>query len=172
MFKQELERLPLTELAVLCQHVSDDPSHYPETGAAEAAKLKLQWVALQRSPSVSFKEEEEMDGTTRSLKSEWLNFSQAFCKPVEYWFGLALNGCGFQLPSQCCERLAVGVKRELFPLVWWAKKAFPLLERSQFLVYRDLDSILPGLKRANAGLVSAASNAFAAPHICLCRSHV
>ena len=74
MFKQELERLPLTELAVLCQHVSDDPSHYTEAGAAEAAKLKLHWVALQRSPSVSLKEEQEMERNKAELKKRMVEF--------------------------------------------------------------------------------------------------
>ena len=53
--------MSLTSLAVFCQQVSDTPEKYTETGAAEAARLKREWLALQKSPPVSLQEQEEVE---------------------------------------------------------------------------------------------------------------
>jgi len=72
--KQELEQLSLTSLAVFCQQVSDTPETYTETGADEAARLKLEWLALQKSTAVSLKEQEEVEREQAGLKKRMVEF--------------------------------------------------------------------------------------------------
>src|SRR5439155_22926486 len=71
--KQELEQLSLTSLAVFCQQVSDTPEKYTETGAAEAARLKREWLALQKSPPVSLQEQEEVELKQEMVETEKVN---------------------------------------------------------------------------------------------------
>src|SRR5205823_376435 len=70
---RELEQLSLTSLAVFCQQVSDTPEKYTETGAAEAARLKREWLALQKSPPVSLQEQEEVELKQEMVETEKVN---------------------------------------------------------------------------------------------------
>lgn len=53
--KQELEKKGLTELAILCQWVADNPTAYTPIGSEQASKLKLEWCLYKRDQTVSLK---------------------------------------------------------------------------------------------------------------------
>jgi hypothetical protein len=79
--RQEIEnsfRINLgTALATLCQRIADDAGRYGEAAADDAAKLKLQWVDLQRLPAASLKQQKEVERKLSQLKqSNFPNFAK------------------------------------------------------------------------------------------------
>lgn len=69
----DLERLHLTDLAVRCQRVVDNPSMYPAT-AEKARKPKLEWAKLQEPPRPSLKEQQELERQQADLKARMIAF--------------------------------------------------------------------------------------------------
>lgn len=69
----DLERLHLTDLAVRCQQVADNPSMDPAT-AEKVRKLKLEWAKLQESPLPSLNEQQEIERQQADLKARMIAF--------------------------------------------------------------------------------------------------
>jgi hypothetical protein len=65
--KQELERMPLTELTVFCKQVADNPKGYTEAGAAEADKLTR---LVQTTTTVSPKSQRTTGSRTQAGRVE------------------------------------------------------------------------------------------------------
>lgn len=72
--KQELEKLPTTQLAVMCGKVADDPKNYSEAGAQKALKLKTEWASLQTPPDPSLKEQQKKEGQLATLHTRMADF--------------------------------------------------------------------------------------------------
>lgn len=66
--KQDLERLDLTILAVLCQQVADNASVDPVT-AEKAWQLKREWVLLVGPPLPNLKEQQQVESKQADLKT-------------------------------------------------------------------------------------------------------
>jgi len=74
--KEELERRNLTELAVLCQKVADDPS----IARQKARQLHEEWVRLIQAttpPLSALKEQQEIEAQMESLKKRMAEFLAA-----------------------------------------------------------------------------------------------
>jgi hypothetical protein len=69
----ELQIRSLTELAVLCNKVVEDPSQDP-TAADEARKLKREWTALQAPSPSSFEKAKKIEGKKEKLKQRMAEF--------------------------------------------------------------------------------------------------
>ena len=66
--REELQRLPLTALAVFCQRIAERPDKYGEVAATEATNLKLQWTELQSLPAASVMQQKEVERKLSQLK--------------------------------------------------------------------------------------------------------
>jgi len=71
--KEEFERLPLTELSVLCRRISDDPERYTPEIRRKASRLFVRWRLLQTKPS-SHKENERRETMKKMLKKRMAAF--------------------------------------------------------------------------------------------------
>jgi hypothetical protein len=77
--RDDLERLDLVELAVLCQKVADDFSVGTQT-AEQAWQLKREWVVLvarETPPPRSYKENDEIQMQKAALKTRMVDFLAA-----------------------------------------------------------------------------------------------
>ena len=72
--KQELDKLPTTQLAVMCSKVAGDPEHYSPAVADEAAALKLEWTQLQTPPVPSLKEQQKKEAQLANLYTRMADF--------------------------------------------------------------------------------------------------
>lgn len=72
--KQELDKLPTTQLAVMCSKVGDDPKNYSQAGSAKASELKAEWVSLQTPPESSLKDQEKKEAQLVSLHERMTSF--------------------------------------------------------------------------------------------------
>lgn len=57
--KDELEKLPNVDLAVLCGKIVNDAEHFTEENAAKAGELKVEWASLQTPPEAQLKDEQK-----------------------------------------------------------------------------------------------------------------
>ena len=69
----DYEQLHLTDLAILCQTVTDNPSTDAPT-AEKALKLKVEWATLQETPRRSFTEQKEVERQQADLKRRMIEF--------------------------------------------------------------------------------------------------
>jgi hypothetical protein len=69
----DYEQLHLTDLAVLCQEVADNPSAEAQT-AEKVLTLKVEWATLQETPRCSFKEQKELERQQAALKRRMIEF--------------------------------------------------------------------------------------------------
>ena len=106
--QQNLERLPLEELAVLCKQVADNPKEY--TDAAEAYKLTRQWFKLKQPPRPSLREQQEMERDQAELKKRMVEFLA---------LGLLAAFCGAFFRQNACDA-------ECLQLSFWAAWRVPL----------------------------------------------
>ena len=72
--KEELERLPLTALALFCKKIAGNPQTYSEAASAIAVKLQDDWPRLQGPPSPGFKAQEEVERKKVKLKQQMVEF--------------------------------------------------------------------------------------------------
>ena len=70
--KEELQALPSTTLAVLCEKLSNVCPDSPTV--AKCRELKAEWVLLQTPPSSSLKEEREKDAKRSDLRNRMIQF--------------------------------------------------------------------------------------------------
>lgn len=71
--KDELERLNLTVLAVLCQQVADNASADSAT-AEKAWQLKREWVLLQGPPKPNLSDQRLVERKQAKLKTHMAEF--------------------------------------------------------------------------------------------------
>ena len=72
--KQELEKLPTTQLAVMCSKVADDPKRYSEAGSEKALKLKTEWASLQTPPQPSLMDQRKKEAQLQTLHNSMAEF--------------------------------------------------------------------------------------------------
>lgn len=72
--QEQFERKSKTELAVLCQRVSDNSFAYTEAAADEAWRLKKEWVLLQRRPDPDLKKQQENEAQQLALHKRMAEF--------------------------------------------------------------------------------------------------
>jgi hypothetical protein len=72
--KQELERMPPTELAVLCQRVADNPAAYLTEASEEASQLKLEWAKLQSQPNPNYAVQRKIEQQKDNLRIRMIEF--------------------------------------------------------------------------------------------------
>ena len=75
--KQELEKLPTTQLAVMCSKVASGPKHYSQAGSEKAFELKTQWALLQTSPESSLKDQQKKKSQLLTLHKRMAEFLAA-----------------------------------------------------------------------------------------------
>lgn len=72
--KDELEKKPLTELAVLCARVANKSAEYTQEYANEAAVLKKEWMSLQTPPESNLKQQSAKEAQLATLKKRMVVF--------------------------------------------------------------------------------------------------
>ena len=72
--QEELEKLPTTQLAVMCSRVADDSENYSEAGAEKALKLKTEWASLQTPPDLSVKDQQAKEAELSKLHNRMAEF--------------------------------------------------------------------------------------------------
>ncbi len=74
--KEELERRNLTDLAVLCGEVADNPSADADT-AEKAWQLKREWLVVterETPPPPSLKENQQIEAEKEALRKRMVEF--------------------------------------------------------------------------------------------------
>ena len=72
--KQELERMPPTELAAFCQRVADNPGAYLAEASEEASGLRLEWAKLQSQPNPNYAVQRKIEQQKDHLRARMIEF--------------------------------------------------------------------------------------------------
>lgn len=76
--REDLERLGLLDLVVLCGKFAADPSIDP-VARENACRLRRRWASLQRSPLSNLTEEQEREAELEALRQEVIDLLVALC---------------------------------------------------------------------------------------------